>query len=87
MKTKFIKKNELKSFFLGVGSWIVIMVILQFFVGWESAFLLSLAAMLLIGGVVFIYDTFKKGRNVVLLAYAIWVIIIAIVLAIVALKP
>ena len=87
MKTNFIKKNELKPFLLGVGAWIVIMVILQFFFGWESAFLLSLAAMLLIGAAVFIYDTFKKGRNGVLLAYAIWAIILAVVLAFEALKP
>ncbi len=70
-----------------IGPFVAIMVTLQFFVGWESAFLLSLAVMLVALAVYLVYTFFKgEVKNSLALGIALWAALLAVVSVSMALK-
>lgn len=70
-----------------IGSFIVIMIALQFFVGWESAFLLSIAVMLVALAIFLVYEFFKGPvKNSLMLGIALWAALLAVFSVSMALK-
>lgn len=69
------------------GIWIAIIIALQFFVGWESALLLSVAVMLVALAIFLVFEFFKGPvKNDLMIGLAIWAALLAVALATMALK-
>ena len=85
----YLKTHKIEAMAIAVviGPFVAIMVTLQFFVGWESAFLFSIAAMLVALAVYLVYTFFKGSvKNSLALGIALWAALLAVALATMALK-
>ena len=80
-------KTEAIAAAIVIGPFVAIMVTLQFFVGWESAFMLSLAVMLVALAVYLVYTFFNGSvKNSLALGLALWAVLLAVVSVSMALK-